>query len=280
MIICHILFCISCHVLDRYPAIICHPQRVTAKHQKIALQNIGKKHTVLYYQTLQFDFATAPMLRPYKENKEVLLQEVKDFKKWSKHVSAIELGCNDADVDLEKSKSERLTSNYPYQINNGRKRKTKSQSKKGRTAKAVASGVFSDPADVSVFNIPKPAMAPGHDSVELPAGKVGMKRKLSTEKPANGLSKKRKKAASLKLKKAGSEPEGEKKLSSDSLKDTVLSEIPISEGSESDGEAEFDFDDIKQDNDEDYVDEPKKKKSRISSSSRDKKKPKDEVFDF
>jgi hypothetical protein len=247
-----------------WPCIIINPLRVDMKIQSTALGHAGKRQTVMYYESLQIAFVTPSQMKPYLETKDEALASLRSEKKFAKHVTAVEAAVVDADADLAKDKSERLTAIFPIRM--VRKRKAKKSSgaakKKIKTAVAVSAkkptqakkptkAVAS--SDMSGFNIPKPATAPSPGvAVAVPAPVAKAPKKAPKKKVAVA------KAASPKKPKAARP-------------------APAEEKSDSDGEAELDFD--KADDDDDYEEEkPKKKKEKkdSSSSDADKKRKRDE----
>ena len=214
-----------------------NPLQTPKKVQAKSLSMVGKKHTILYYKTDQFDFALPNQIKPFVEFKDEFLNAVKNEKKFTKHIADVEAGAMLGEEDSKRAKMDRVTSKFPINVPGKKKKKNRRKSlvptpKPAKSPKASTT--------LSEFKVPKPNIAPG--SVVTP--KSGEKRKEASAPPVKPVVPKPLKAP---------KPTPEK---------------------DSDGEAEFDFDSkIESDNekDDDYVEEPAKKKMKKDKSTELKK---------
>jgi hypothetical protein len=203
------------HVCCRYAAIIIHPQCINPTIQPQALAFVGKKQTVLYYETGQLDFASPSQLRPFLQHRDAMLAEVRSAKKFLSHVRVVEAGAAYASEDIATDKSARTSFTAPFLVAVTEKKES------------------SDASEVAV-------------SSAKPAGSKKTKRPAASPRAGADIP----------------------KVAIEKKSHAARAHQP---GSDSDGEAECDFDNIdKEDDDEyddEYVEEPKQKKQRSSSKS-------------
>lgn len=237
----------------RYAAIIVNPFQVSNKKAREGGINfIGKRHTIYYYKTGQFDYCTRSQMRSFLEFKEDSLSVLSE-KRFAKYAMEVNAGVTLAEEEIKLPKEERITASFPMFLPRSKKRK--------RATKPAARTAVAAPLTKKV----KTALSSGNATLTIP-------------RPAapTVLSNNAEGSAQLKVFAPKMAPSAVSSVSKSSDRVKKANSVPAGpvEHIESEAEAEFD-DNTNENNDDDYVEEKKAKKS--SSTSERKKERKQEV---